>query len=91
MYDAKPLPYLLGTRHGKQYRHEMTDADHRDLLDALKAHRGPVLLSGYESRLYNDALKGWHRDEATAQAQTATKRREVLWMNFEPAGQQKLF
>ena len=84
-------PYLLGTRHGKQYRHEMTDADHRDLLDALKAHRGPVLLSGYESRLYNDALKGWHRDEATAQAQTATKRREVLWMNFEPAGQQKLF
>lgn len=84
-------PYLLGTRHGKQYRCEMTDADHRDLLDALKAHRGPVLLSGYESRLYNDALKGWHRDEATAQAQTATKRREVLWMNFEPAGQQKLF
>ena len=84
-------PYLLGTRHGKQYRHEMTDADHRDLLDALKAHRGPVLLSGYDSELYNDALKGWHKDEVTAQAQTATKRREILWMNFEPIGQQKLF
>lgn len=50
-------PYLLNTRYGKQYRCEMTDADHRDLLDVLKAHRGPVLLSGYESELYNDALR----------------------------------
>ena len=84
-------PYLLGTRHGKQYRHEMSDADHRDLLDALKAHKGPVILSGYESDLYNDALRDWHKDEAMAQAQTATKRREVLWMNFEPMTQLKLF
>lgn len=84
-------PYLLGTRHGKQYRYEMSDADHRDLLDALKAHKGPVILSGYESDLYNDALRDWHKDEAMAQAQTATKRREVLWMNFEPMTQLKLF
>lgn len=84
-------PYLLGTRHGKQYRHEMSDADHRDLLDALKAHKGPVILSGYESDLYNDALRDWHKDEAMAQAKTATKRREVLWMNFEPMTQLKLF
>ena len=69
----------------------MTDADHRDLLDALKAHKGPVILSGYESDLYNDALKDWRKDEAVAQAQTATKRREVLWMNFEPMTQLKLF
>ena len=80
-------PYLLSTRHGKQYRHEMTDADHRDLLDALTAHKGPVLLSGYDSCLYNDALRGWYRDEADALAQTSTRRREVLWMNFEPPGQ----
>ena len=84
-------PYLLQTRHGKQYRHEMTDADHRNLLDALKAHKGPVLLSGYESQLYNDALKDWYRDEAAAYAQTAKKRREILWMNFEPFGQKSLF
>ncbi len=84
-------PYLLQTRHGKQYRHEMTDADHRDLLDALKSHKGPVLLSGYESQLYNDALKGWYRDEVAAYAQTAKKRREILWMNFEPFGQKSLF
>lgn len=77
-------PYLLNTRHGKQYRCELTAADHRNLLDTLKAHKGPVLLSGYESELYNDALHGWYRDEITSIAQTATKRKEVLWMNFEP-------
>lgn len=80
-------PYLLGTRHGKQYRHEMTDKDHRNLLDALKAHKGPVLLSGYDSDLYNDALQKWHREEISTLAQTATKRCDVLWMNFEPETQ----
>lgn len=83
-------PYLLGTRHGKQYRHEMTDGDHLELLEALKAHKGPVLLSGYDSALYNEALKGWHRDEVDSRTQTAKKRREVLWMNFEPSPQQQL-
>ena len=84
-------PYLLSTRHGKQYRHEMDERDHMELLDVLKAHRGPVLLSGYDSGLYNDALRGWYRDEATVYAQTATKRKEVLWQNFEPMGQIAMF
>lgn len=84
-------PYLLNTRHGKQYACEMTNADHADLLDALLAHKGPVLLSGYDSPMYSDALRAWHREEIDARAQTATKRREVLWMNFEPAGQMKMF
>ncbi len=84
-------PYLMQTRHGKQYRHEMTTQDHVDLLNALKAHRGPVVLSGYDSPLYNDALHGWYREETNAIAQTATRRREVIWMNFEPAIQERLF
>ena len=84
-------PYLLGTRHGKQYQHEMDDRDHAELLEALKAHRGPVLLSGYESELYQEELKDWHREEITTRAQTATLRKEILWMNFEPLGQISLF
>ena len=82
-------PYLLGTRHGKQYRHEMTESDHVDLLNALKDHRGPVILSGYGSDLYNDMLHGWYRDSITAMAQTATKRQEMIWMNFEPPALQR--
>ena len=84
-------PYLLSTRHGKQYRCEMTDNDHAELLATLKRHTGFVLLSGYDSPLYNDELKGWYREEIGVMAQTATKRREILWMNFEPAGQMKMF
>ena len=31
-------PYMLETRHGKQYRHEMDKEDHEELLEALLRH-----------------------------------------------------
>ena len=80
-------PYVLNTRHGKQYRCEMDDKDQNNLLDALLAHKGYVLLSGYDNGLYNDRLRGWHRKEATCYSQACSKKREVLWMNFEPCEQ----
>jgi len=82
-------PYLLETRHGRQYRCEMSDEDHKELLDALLDHRGPVLLSGYDSPLYRDSLRSWHREEAVSYSQIASRKTEVLWMNFEPEGQQE--
>lgn len=85
-------PYMLGTRQNrKQYRHEMTDDDHMELLEAIKAHRGPAIISGYDSDLYNRELKGWYKDGRTSFTQTASKRREILWMNFEPAAQMDMF
>lgn len=77
-------PYLLSTRHGKQYRHEMTRNDHAELLEALKGHKGPVLISGYPSPLYNDLLHGWHVEKREARNQLSAPRTEMLWMNFEP-------
>ena len=88
---AEP-PYMLGTRQNrKQYRHEMTDDDHMELLEAIKAHRGPAIISGYDSDLYNRELKGWYKDGRTSFTQTASRRREILWMNFEPAAQMDMF
>ena len=84
-------PYMLTTRHGKQYRCEMDDADQNDLLDALLKHKGPVLVSGYDNDLYKDRLHDWHREETTCYSQVCSKKREVLWMNFEPAKQMSLF
>ena len=85
-------PYMLGTRQNrKQYRHEMTDDDHMELLEAIKAHRGPAIISGYDSDLYNRELKGWYKDGRTSFTQTASRRREILWMNFEPAAQMDMF
>ena len=82
-------PYVLSTRYGnrKQYRHEMTDDDHAELLEALKAHTGPVIVSGYETDLYNDTLRGWHKESKAARTQTTAERVETIWMNFEPEAQ----
>lgn len=52
-------PYVLSTRTGKQYSHEMTDDDHADLLDTLNHSQAKILLSGYDCELYRDRLKNW--------------------------------
>lgn len=81
-------PYMPGVRHGKQYKHEMYDEkSHMELLEAAKAHKGPVLISGYDTKLYSDMLCGWHREETIRYSQTCSRKREVLWMNFEPMNQ----
>lgn len=83
-------PYVLGTRHGKQYRCEMSDDDHRELLGVVLKHKGPVVISGYPSDLYGEMLCDWHKEYFISYSQIATKKREVLWMNFEPLSQIKL-
>ncbi len=85
-------PYMPGVRHGRQYRHEMYDEkSHRELLEAAREHKGPVLVSGYETELYNDMLAGWHREEMVCYSQTCSRKQEVLWMNFKPSVQISLF
>lgn len=84
-------PYMLETRHGKQYKEEMTDKDHEVLLTLLKLHKGPALISGYESDLYNEMLKDWHREETYCYSQAGSRKKEVLWMNFETEQQLSLF
>lgn len=76
-------PYLLDTRGGKQYRYEMTEQDHVELLAALKQHKGSVILSGYPSDLYDRELKGWSVITRKSYNQNSDQRTEVLWCNFE--------
>ncbi len=83
-------PYVLGTRYGKQYSCEMSDSDHEELLHVLLNHKGPVVISGYESELYNRCLRGWHRECFEGTTRAGTKGKEVIWMNFEPMGQMEL-
>lgn len=75
-------PYVLSTRGRKQYRHEMTDRDHEELLKVLLNHKGYVMLSGYDTDLYNHTLQGWSKIEIPARAEGGLPRTEVLWMNF---------
>jgi DNA adenine methylase len=82
-------PYLPATRSPankydlkhRMYRHELTLDDHRELLEFLKTLEGMVVLSGYPSEMYDDALKGWQREDCDALADGARKRTEVLWIN----------
>ena len=81
-------PYVHATRaraSRKNYRHEMTDADHAELLAVLKSLKGMVVLSGYPCPAYEAELGGWERAERVALADGARERTEVLWIN--PAAQ----
>jgi len=77
-------PYLGSTR-TRNYRHEMaSEAEHRELAEALHACKAGVVLSGYPSPLYDELYAGWHRVEIPAragQARTWQRRTEVLWSN----------
>ena len=78
-------PYQHATRSDSSrwnYRHEMTDDDHRALAASLHALRGFVVLSGYASPLYDEELyPDWRRVTKDTHADGAHDRTEVLWLN----------
>ena len=76
-------PYVLSTRAGRMYNHEMKDKEHIDLLNVLLQHPGPVMISGYESDIYNDMLQGWKQDKKATLCEIRQERVEVIWMNYE--------
>lgn len=87
-------PYVHSTR-GKRradkgYRHELLDADHEALAEALHGVSGHVVLSGYRGPLYESLYADWQRVDALAYADGARARVESLWMS-KPANQQRMF
>lgn len=85
-------PYAPGTRQQKQYACEMFDQkEHEKLLQTILAHKGSALVSGYSTELYEDMLRGWHRESTKSRTQLNVEKEEILWMNFEPAGQYSIF
>lgn len=74
-------PYLLSTRKmKKQYKYEMTDEEHIELLKALKNHSGPVILSGYDNPIYNAMLSDWKKDQIYTTAEKGVPRIETIWI-----------
>lgn len=83
-------PYVWETRTKRRgaggkpangYLHEMTDADHAELLDLICEVKGMVVLSGYSSPLYEERLKGWQVVLRKALADGARERTEVIYLN----------
>ena len=83
-------PYLLQTRAAQQYKHEMSDAEHEELLRVITQSKAKIMISGYPSELYDSYLKNWKRMEFRGSAEHAGTRTEVIWMNFEPYGQMSI-
>lgn len=76
-------PYLLNIRNGKQYKYEMSDTEHEKMLLLALASKAKIMISGYESEMYNDYLKGWHKTYFKSCAEQGSPRTEVLWMNYQ--------
>lgn len=90
-------PYLDSSRahraHGNAYAHEMRDeVEHRELAKELRAARSAVVLSGYDSPLYDELYDGWCRADLSARTGNGLdqRRTEVVWSN-RPFPQADLF
>lgn len=81
-------PYVPETRHGRQaktYGCEMTHDEHIELLQLVCSLNAKVMISGYDSDLYSECLKGWSIEKMSGKAHMANSgqgRTEVLWMNW---------
>lgn len=76
-------PYSRGSRttHGDCYRHEMTDADHEELAEALQNLSGMVALSGYDTPLYERLYKSWTKRTCVTKSAANSDRQECLWLS----------
>jgi hypothetical protein len=77
-------PYVRASRSYQRdlYRFEMDDEDHARLLAVLKTLPVPVLISGYWSSLYAEALAGWRSLTFNAVKRSGEVAEEWLWCNF---------
>lgn len=81
-------PYVADSRsedYKAVYRHEMTDAQHLEMLDVAKRLNGMVVISGYSNDLYNSELRDWKKVISSASAGGGKNgklpREEVLWLS----------
>jgi len=76
-------PYLAETRRRSRiYRHEYDKNDHISLLSTLLSLPCNVMISGYDSDLYRDALAGWRTVSFDAKTHSGV-RQEWVWLNFD--------
>lgn len=88
-------PYVHGTRCQQStavYQTEMSDDDHQRLASVLTKCKGAVVLSGYESPLYNKLYSAWQKVTKTIANHAAggnRKARETECLWIKPARARK--
>lgn len=86
-------PYIQETRKLKKgYDNEMSEEDHKDLVDLLLNVKGKVVLSGYDHEIYNKLEKnGWKKVLLGSYAKRSMQSNdgklesgeEFVWVNFD--------
>ena len=82
-------PYLPETRSGKRklgegyhtYGHEMSIADHVELLETVRESRSQIIISGYSAPLYDNMLRDWDTRAIDARSHCNSPRTERIWLN----------
>lgn len=78
-------PYLMNERRNgrKYYKKEWSDNDHIDFLHSAKELKSPMMISGYESSLYNEILQTWSKLSIVAATRKGVVK-ECVWLNYDP-------
>ena len=76
-------PYVRSTRKSARdlYNCEMTDHHHARLLAWAAASAARVIISGYRSRMYDEALPAWNSEDFKVMTRRGNAT-ETLWWNF---------
>jgi hypothetical protein len=83
VYCDPPYPFSVRAYKQKLYRFEMTERQHRELLEMIKAIPARVAISSYWSSMYAEALSGWRVVSFQAVKRNGETATEWLWMNYE--------
>lgn len=89
LYYLDP-PYISSTRVAGEYACEMTDGDHKRLLETLGEIEGKFILSGYDNPLYEEfrSKHNWNRVDIEIDNKASAKKEkdmktECLWRNYQ--------
>ena len=76
-------PYLMSTRSNSSvmYSNEMTKDEHVELSEALHGLKGMVVLSGYNSKLYDELYSDWKKVMRSTTTHHGKGRVECLWLS----------
>lgn len=77
-------PYLLDSRRSRRplYKHELSEAQHEQLLSTVVRLPCQVMVSHYPHSLYADLLRGWRTFRFDAQTRGGARATEQVWCNY---------
>jgi DNA adenine methylase len=90
-YDRKETffyvdpPYELRMRNYKKiYQYEFSDIDHIKMAEILKTLKGKIMVSGYDSPMYQNLFKDWNfiNLKPLGHSMKINPQQECIWMNY---------